>query len=96
MFRVKVVTCFPRAMIPLNKRDSFWDLFEETAFCLTDRRHLADYVPLILQKEQAQIRQEIQNRHVSVILDGTSHLGEAIAIVLQFIGDGFAIEQCLV
>ena len=57
---------------------------------------MTDYVPLILQEEQARIHQEIQNRHVSVIFDGTSCLEEAMAIVLRFISDNFTIEQCLV
>lgn len=96
VFRVKVVTCFLRAAIPLNKVDTFRDLLEETAFRLTDRRHMADYVPFILQEEQARIRQEVQNRHVSVIFDGTSRLGEALAIVLRFISDEFSVEQRLV
>ena len=96
VFRVKVVTCFLRAAIPLNKLDTFRDLLEETAFRLTDRRHMTDYVPLILQEEQARIHREIQNRHVSVIFDGNSRLEEAMVILLRFISDDFTIEQHLV
>ena len=33
---------------------------------------------------------------MSVIFDGTSHLREAMAIVLRFISDDFTIEQRLV
>ena len=48
VFRVKVVSCFLRAAVPLSKVDLFRPLLEETAFRLTDRRHLMDYIPLIL------------------------------------------------
>ena len=34
--RVKVVTAFLRAGIPLSKLDSFRDILEENAYCLTD------------------------------------------------------------
>ena len=74
VFRVKVVSCFLRAAVPLSKVDVFRSLLEETAFRLSDRRHLMDYIPLILQEEQANIRQEIVGRYVSVIFDGTSCL----------------------
>jgi hypothetical protein len=53
-------------------------------------------VPLILQQEQANIRQEILGRYVSVIFNGTSRLGEALAVVVRFISNEFTIEQRLV
>ena len=53
-------------------------------------------MPLILQQEQANIRQEILGRYVSVIFDGTSQLGEALAVVVRFISNEFTIEQRLV
>ena len=96
IFRVKVVSCFLHAAVPLSKVDLFRSLLEETAFRLTHRRYLMDYVPLILQKEQATIRQEIHGRYVSVIFDGTSRLGEALAVVIRFISNEFSIEQLLV
>ena len=55
-----------------------------------------DYVPSILQEQQAQVHREILGRQVSVIFEGTSRLEEALAFVVQFISDEFTIEQCLV
>ena len=40
VYRVKVVTTFLKAGIPLNKIDCFRDLLEEHAYRLTDRRHI--------------------------------------------------------
>ena len=55
-----------------------------------------DYVPMILQKVQATIWEEILGRYVSVIFDGTSWLGKALALIIRFISNEFTIEQRLV
>lgn len=39
VYRVKVVTSFLKAGVPLNKIDSFRDILEENAYHLTDRRN---------------------------------------------------------
>ena len=53
VFRVKVVTAFLKAGIPLNKIEHFRSILEETAFRLTDRRHLADLIPFILSRKKS-------------------------------------------
>ena len=52
--------------------------------------------PFILKQEQKQIQEEIKNKDVSVTFDGTSRLGEALAIVLSFIEENWNVEQRLV
>ena len=47
LYRVKVVTAFLQAAIPLNKLESLQDLLEENGFHSSDRRHMSDIVPLI-------------------------------------------------
>ena len=91
VYRVKVVTCFLRAGVPLRKYDHFRELLEENALRLTDQRHMSDLIPFILKEEQ----QEISSKYVSVIFDSTSRLGEALAVVLRFIGDNWTIEERL-
>ena len=66
--RVKVVTAFLKAGIPLNKIEHFRSILEETAFRLTDRRHLADLIPFILSRKN-QIKKEISGGSISVIFD---------------------------
>ena len=95
MYRVKVVTAFLRAGIPLSKLASFRDLLEENAYRLTDRRHMFDLVPFILKREEEQICEEIAGKHLSVIFDGTSRLGEAMAIVVRFVAEEWKLEQRL-
>ena len=96
VYRVRVLTCFLRAGVPLHKYEHFRDLLEENALRLSDRRHMSDLIPFVLKEEQQRIKQEISSKYVSVIFDGTSRLGEALAVVLRFISDDWTIEQRLV
>ena len=97
VYRLKVVKTFLRAAVPLSKVDAFRDLLEES-FRLTDRRHMCDLIPFIITQEKADIKAEIVGRPVSVVFDGTTHarLGEAMAIVIRFVDNSFAITQCLI
>ena len=96
VYRVKVVTAFLRAAVPLSKLEYFRELLEEGAYRLSDCRHMLDLVPFVLKQEQARIKDEIAGKHVAIIFDGTTRLGEALAIVVRFIGEGFEIEQRLI
>ena len=96
VYRVKVVSCFLRAAVPLNKMQHFRNLLEENAYRLTDRHYMSDLIPFILQQEQHCIQNEISGKDVSVIFDGTTRLGEALAIVLRYISPEWTIEQRLV
>ena len=71
VYRVMVVSAFLKAGVPLNKTES---LLEENAFCLTDHRNIYDYVtPFIRGREHC--------KYLSVIFDGTSRVGGALAIL---------------
>ena len=95
VYRLKVLKTFLRAAVPLSKLDAFRDLLEENSFRLTDRRHMSDLVPLIVAQEQADIKAEFAGKPVSVVFDGTTRLGEAMAIVVRFVDNSFAIQQRL-
>ena len=96
IYRVKVVTTLLTAGVPLSKIESFRDILEENAYRLTDRRHLFDLVPFLLKEEEATIRKEITGKHLSTIFDGTSRLGEALAVVVRFVGEEWTLEQRLI
>ena len=81
--------------MPLAKIDHFKDLLEEHAYSLTDRRGMCDLIAFIQSEEQQRIRAELQGIKISVIFDGTTRLGEALLVVVRFIG-GFVIKQRLV
>lgn len=55
-----------------------------------------DYVPFILKEEENRIRSEIDGQQISVIFDGTSRLGEALAIVVRFIDGDWCVQQRIV
>ena len=52
-----------------------------------------DLIPFIRSKEPRQTQEEIKGREVSVIFDGTTHVAEAMAIVVS---SGWTITQHLV
>ena len=95
-YRMKVVQSFLREGIPLSKVDGLRDLLESSAFRLASSGHLSEYIPVVRDEERDAVRREIFGRPVSLIFDGTTRLGEAIAIVLRFVDDNFKICQRLV
>lgn len=86
VYRVTVVKSFLKAGIPLSKVDCMRDLLEEHAFSLSGRQHLSETIPFIHQQEIDEIKQEISGKKVSVIFDGTTHVDEALAVLLRFCG----------
>ena len=50
-------------------------------------------IPFILGEEKQQLHYEIDSKDVSVIFDGTYHLGEDFALVLRFVDDNFSVQQ---
>ena len=95
VYRIKVVTAFLKSGVPISKVESFKDPLEENAFHLTDRCNLHDYVPFILKEEENRVHSEIDGQQISVIFDGTSSFGEALAIV-RFIDGDWCVQQRIV
>lgn len=52
-----------------------------------------DYIPFILKQEESDIKKEIAGKDLSVIFDSMTCLGEALAILLHFIGDDWSIQK---
>ena len=67
---MKVV--FLRAAVPIAKMEYFRDLLEENSFRLSDCRHMSDLIPLLVSQEQADIKEELSGRTISVVFDGTT------------------------
>ena len=70
LYRVQVVRTFLRAGVPLAKLCLFKDLLEEHGYRLSDRRHMSDWIPFILQQEKENIKKEMNNKTISVTFDG--------------------------
>lgn len=95
VFRVKVVKAFLEAGICLSKLKFFRPILEEGNYQLADRRVMQDLIPFILDQERGKIKDEIDGKHVAVIFDGTTRLGEVLAVVLRVV-NGWTIQQRLV
>lgn len=95
VFRVKVVSTFLKAGVPLNKLHHFRELLEQHAYKLADPRGMYDLLPVVLSEEQTRIKAEIKDKNIAIIFDGTTRLGEAFAIIVRFI-DGWKIIQRLI
>ena len=54
-----------------------------------------DLIPFIFNKEWKRIKSEIEEKNVSVMFDGTTRLGEALAIIVRFV-DNWHIVQRLI
>ena len=96
VYRVKVVTTFLRAGVPVSNIDVFRPLLEDTGYRLAGRRTMSDFIPFIHQQEQKKVKSELEGRKVSVIFDGTTRLGEAMVIIIRFIDAQWVIQQRLV
>ena len=97
VYRVKVLSTFLKADVPINKIPVFREILEENALRLAGRNPMSDLIPFVLQEEKQQIRSEINNKPISVILDGTTRLGEALAAIIRYVEPtDFCIQQRLV
>ena len=94
--RIKVLICFLKAGLPLKKIDCFRDLLEETSYRLTSSQHLAEMIPIVRQQQAEKIVADIQGKHISVVFDGTTHVCEAMVIIVRFIDNYWCIKQYVV
>ena len=93
LYRIKVVTTMLKAGVPLNKVDAFRDLLEESSYALTSATNLRQLLPFIRHQELDTLKRKISNRPLSIIFDGTTHVCEALVIVVRYISDSWEIQQ---
>lgn len=80
----------------VSKLKYFRELLEEGGIRLTDTRHMLDMVLFILNQERDQVKKDIEGKCMSVIFNGTSRLGEVLAVVLRFVDSDATIQQHLI
>lgn len=68
---------------------------EENGYALTSSQHLGELIPPILSEEHRKITEQISQRPVSLIYDGTTHVAEAV-VVLRFVDNRWTIQQGVV
>jgi len=89
------VSSFLKAGVPLAKIDSFQDVFEDHEYRLACQRTMSDHIPFIRSHEISLIKDEMAERNIGILFDGTTHLGEALTIVVRFVDD-WEIRQRLI
>ena len=95
--RANVVESFMKLRRLLAKIDYLRPLLERGNARLTHSSDLGQLIPFIPSTELQRVKEEVADvKHVSIIFDGSTHLGEALAIILRFVRDDFVIKQCLI
>ena len=96
LYRYELVEALLKAGIPLLKVNSLRPFVEKYGHRLTSRIHLAEFIPMIRQKEIDFVKSEIAAKSAfSVIFDRSTRLGEALAIIVRFIDKDWNIQQRL-
>ena len=95
VYRIKVVTTFLKAGVPLNKLHHFQDLLEERAYKLGDTRGMHDLIPFVADDEQKRIKKEVEGKDVSFVFDGTTRLGDALAVIVRFVDDWQILQRLI-
>ena len=93
VYRVNVVTAMLKSGLPIHKIDCFRSLLEEHAFSLTSSSNLRQIIPFIHKNEMEKIKEAVDKKHVSIIFDGTTHVCEAMVIVVRYVTDDWLINQ---
>ena len=67
VYRIKVVTSFLKAGVPLSKIDCFRDLLEKNAFRFSQASNLSQLVPFIHQQQQIRVKNQINQQETSTL-----------------------------
>ena len=96
LLRFDLVEAFLSAGIPLSKIDHLRSFLEKYGHRLTAHSHLSQMIPSIIEKEKETLKTELSLIDgCSVIFDGSTRLGEALAIVVRFVDDEWNVQQRL-
>ena len=76
-----LVQCLIKAGVPFHKVD------------ISTSSSLSQLISFILENEIAHLKDEIGGQHVSIIFDGTTHVCEALVVLLRFLDTTLTIQQ---
>ena len=87
-YRFELIQSFLTTGIPLSKIDCLRSFLEKYGHRLTSQSHLRELIPSVLEKEKETLK--------STIFDGSTRLGEALAIIVRFVDSQWNVQQRLV
>ena len=97
LFRFEVVESFLSGGIALAKVDALRPLLEKYGHRLTNRAHLSELIPAVLENEKDKLKKELKDvKEASVIFDGTARLGKALAVIVRYVQENFQPTQRLI
>eukprot|EP00117_Sycon_ciliatum_P019577 scpid46117/ scgid1592/ len=95
--RIDVVETFLRAGVQLAKVPYLRPLLEAGNLRLTDRSHMAQFIPFLMETEMNRVKEDVKGADfLAVIFDGSTHQGEALAILLRYLDHDWIRQQRLV
>ena len=65
-------------------------------YSLSHSSNLSSMIDVINKEEKDKVKKETAGRDVSIIFDNTTHVAEALNIILRFVSEDWKIEQRLV
>ena len=94
---INLVESFLAAGIPLRKIDALRSFLEKYGHRLTSSTRLRQLIPSVHDKEKETLKKELSEMQgCSCIFDGSTRLGEALAMVVRFLDNAWNIQQRLV
>lgn len=96
VFRYRVVQSFLLSGTPFSRLPYFLPVLERMGNTLEDHSNLAaTYIPKIEQHEMDTVKGEVSSNFVGVSFDGTTRIGEAVAITGRFCNKNFQLTHRL-
>ncbi len=93
VYRIRVLTAMLKSGTAISKIDHFRELLEENALALTSTPNMRQLLPFVLGRESDRVKAAIRGRPISIIFDGTTHVCEALVIVVRYLTDEWVIKQ---
>ena len=66
---------------------SIREIFEDQGYSLSHSSNLSSMIDVINKEEKNKVKREIVGSNVSIIFDGTTHVADALNIILGFVPD---------
>lgn len=96
LYRYRVVETFMGSGTPMDRTDIFKPLLQRAGYSLTSRQHMSTtYVPRINERENALLKGDFSGAYVGIHFDGTTRLGEAIAMTGRVCSPEFELRTRL-